>query len=351
MSNLVPQFSTERFQKMLAHARRHDAAEFARFDSADDDAKKLSERLLATGRLDASESVFFARQLEQIRPGIMEVQYTELLGKTLVPTETNIDPGATHFTVQKFDRTGRAKVVASLDTNIPRADVSAGEGSQIIRSVVSSYGYSIQESRAAAMARTPLIPMRAMAARDAIERELDNVIMYGDTVMGLSGLLTLSGTETYTVPNGALGTKTFETKSPNEILADLNGIVNRIIVQSKGIERPNTLLLPLSSYTYIQSLRMGDGDSRTVLQFFKDNQPGLDVQGLFHLEAAPAAEWTGKRMVCYRKDPSKLVFLLPVAFEQMAPQMNDFTLVTNCHARTGGVGVYAPKSVAYGDGI
>lgn len=345
--SITSMFPSARFKQMLDLARqdRQDAA-----DAQSAEVKELAAHIRQTCRADAGESLFFARQLEHIRPGVLEIQYPELKGSSLVPTDTSIDPGAASLTVQFFDHVGQAKVVADMDTEIPRADVSASEGNQIIRSIVTSYGYTIQEARAAMFARTPLLPRRAMAARDAIERKLDDVIFVGETVMGLKGLLNQTGTVTYTILNGGAGDTNWETKTPDEIITDMTAAVNKIVVDSLGMEEPDTMILPLSSYTYIASKRMGDGDSTTILDHFKRCCPMIKtITSTYKLESNTG--WTGKRMVIYRKDPNKLAFLLPQPFEQFAPQAKNFALITNCHARTGGVALYYPKSVCYADDI
>lgn len=342
-------FPSDRFKLMLDSARRQDSAAVQSDETVE--TKELAQHIRQTCRADAGESMFFARQLEHIRAGVLDIVYPELKGMTLVPVDTSIDPGATSLTVQFFDHVGTAKVVADMaGTEIPRADVSGGEGNQVIRSLAIAYGYTIQEARSAMFARTPLLVKKAMAARDAIERGLDNVLFVGDTVMGLKGLLNQTSSVTYTITNGAAADTNWETKTPDEIIFDMTSAVNKIVVDSKGAEEPDTMLLPLSSYTYIASKRMGDGDSTTILNHFKNCCPMIKtITSTYKLESNSG--WTGKRMVIYKKDPSKLAFLLSQPFEQFAPQAEGFSLVTNCHARTGGVALYYPGSLCYADDI
>lgn len=342
LETTIAMFPKARFDEMLKAAKTFNPA-------SPGDAKWHFDQVHG-GKLDTAESVFFARQLEALRPGILEVQYPELKGARLVPVDTNIAPGAMTWTYRVFDHVGSALVTSDLSTAIPRADIKGSESTQVIRSVVNAYGYSILENRAAMMAKTPLVPQRAMAARDIIERTLDNVIFLGDPVMGLKGLLNQSGVVTYTVANGASGSQSWSTKTPDEIIADMNGIVNKIVSDSLEIEQPDTLLLPLSAYTYISAKRMGDADPNTILSHFLRNSPYIKSVEATHKSESNSA-WTGKRMVCYRRDPNKLAALMPQPFEQFPPQAEGFELVTNCHARTGGVVVMYPKSIAYGDGI
>lgn len=343
----IATFPKARFDEMLKEARGFDRATAPTAEKSD-----FQKRFDAAvqGKLDAAESVFIARQLEFMRAGVMEVQYPELKGAKLVPIDTNIDPGAASYTYQVSDTIGKALVTSDLATEPPRADVKGSESNQVIRSVIIAYGYSLQEARAAMFAKTPLIPRRAQAARDIMERTIDSIWFLGDAVMGLKGLLNQSGTTTYTVSTGAAGSKTFESKTPDEIVADLNGAVNKVVTDSKEVFQPDTMLLPLTTYTYISTKRMGDGDSSTILQHFLKNSPYIKtVEATHKLESN--ADWTGKRGMVYRKDPNYIAGLLPQPFEQLPPQATAYELVTPCHARCGGVVVYQPKAICYFDQI
>lgn len=343
----IATFPKARFDAMLEAARGFDASKLPADKS--DFARRFDAAI--QGKMDAAESAYISRQLEFMRQGVMEVQYPELKGARLVPIDTNVDPGAASYTYQTSDFIGKALVTSDLATEPPRADVKGGESNQVIRSIIIAYGYSIQEARAAMFAKTPLIPRRAMAARDIMERTIDDIWFLGHLVMGLKGLLNQSNTTTYTVPNGTLGTKNFESKTPDEVVADLNGAVNKVVTDSKEVFQPDTMILPLSSYTYISTKRMGDGDSSTILQHFLKNTPYIKTVEATHKLESNATDWTGKRGMVYRKDPNYIAGLLPQPFEQLPPQATAYELITPCHARCGGVVVYQPRAICYFDGI
>lgn len=303
--------------------------------------------------MDAAESAFFSRQLEHIRPGLLEVQFAELKGKSFVPVNSAVSPADEEFTYRYHESFGTAELASDYSKRGPRSDVKGTEASSKIRAMKSSYGYSMQESRAAAKAGFPLDARKARAARRSIEQLHDDILLLGDGTapyLGLYGLFKLSGTATYSVPNGAAGTKTFETKTPEEMVADLHGIANGIALATLDVERPDTMILPLSTFQLISTKRMGDGSNVTVLDFFKGTSQYVStVLSSTKLETAGSA--SAKRMVCYSRNPDKLEAIIPVEFEQLAPQWDGFEVVTQCHARTGGVVSYFPKSISYGDGI
>lgn len=305
---------------------------------------------------DAGESLWFARQLEYMRPGLFEVLYPELKGKQIIPVNNSVHPGAEVYTYRAFDKTGKAIVISDYSKGSPRSDVKGLESTQVIRGITTSYGYNMQELRAAMLAQLPLDVRKAMAARDLVERTLDNLIFYGDAASGLSGFVNLStGTTSFTVANGGTsGTKLWRTKTPDEIAADMHGVVNAVVTNTLEVEQPDTLVLPLKAYAIAASRRMADGSNQTVLDFFLKTSPFCkQVIPTHKLDYAQRANWTGTsgRMVALKQDPMKLEAIIPQEFEQLPPQMDGFETVTICHARSGGVVAYYPASIAYGDGI
>src|SRR3954465_9081840 len=55
---------------------------------------------------DAAESLFVARQLEALRPGIYAKRYPTLKASTLIPYNFSVDTGAETYTVQGSDVAG-----------------------------------------------------------------------------------------------------------------------------------------------------------------------------------------------------------------------------------------------------
>jgi hypothetical protein len=303
--------------------------------------------------MDASESAFFSRQLEHIRPGVLEVLTPELIGLSLVPMASGIHPGAEDFTYRYFEEFGKAELMTDYSKRAASANIAGHEATSKIRGIGASYAYSIQESRAAALAGTGLDARKAAAARKAIAQRLDDVLLLGDgsaPYHGLRGLFALASTATYSTPNGASGDTEWESKTPDEIAADMHGIANGIVLGSKGIHVPNTLVLPLSSYNLVNTKRMGDGSNMTILEFFRSTSTYVKtVVSSTKLETAGSGP--SKRMVCYQRDPMILESIVPIEFEQLAPQFDGYQVLTSCHARTGGVVNYYPKAISYGDTI
>jgi hypothetical protein len=300
-------------------------------------------------RDDSAESIWFARQLESIRPGLLEVQYPKLKGKQWVPVNNEIDNGAEQYTVQSVDKVGEATVTSDYAEDAPASDVLAHESSQLLRSIRTSYRYSVQDMRRSMLAGRPLDVAKAMAARDTVERRLDDIIFNGYAAAGLFGLSSLTTTRTYTIPNGAAGSKQWSKKTALEVLADLNGFVTDVISNSKGIEEPDFLGLALSGYNEITTRPIGLDANKTIAQFFLEHNPSVRTLDWSH-KLETAGTGATRLMVAFTRDRNKIEAGIPQEFEQFAPQQRGMMVLTECHARSGGVVPLFPQSIsqAYG---
>lgn len=300
--------------------------------------------------MDASESAFLSRELEHIRAKAYDKKYPELLARSFIPVDNSVPSGAQTVTYKQYDQVGIAKIISDYADDLPRADVFGNEFTSRIKGIGTSYGYSIQEVRAAQMAGTPLQQMKANAARRSAEVRIDQIAQTGDASHGLLGFLNQPNASVYTIPLGVAGFQAWTTKTPDEIVADLNGIANFIYASTNGVEVPDTIILPLEQYTLIATKRMGDGSDTTILDFFLEASPFIQtVAPWYAVNGAGAAG--ADRMVCYKRDPDALQLIISQEFEQLPPQAKNLEVVTPCHARCGGVVCYYPLTVAYGDGI
>lgn len=300
-------------------------------------------------RKDAAESLFTEAQLKEIDTRLFETKFPEIRFRDFLPIKA-INTGAQVYAYKMYTMYGIAKWIANYAEDLPRVNVKAVEYFRQIKSFGTSYGWSFQEMRAAAFAKEPLEDTEARAARRATEEFFDTVARNGDTGFGLLGLLNQTNTTAYTVPNGVSGSAEFKDKTPDEVVADLNGIASNIVRTTKDIEKPDTLILPIEQYTDIASRRMGDGSDVKILQFFLEANPYIkNVASWHHL--AGAGDGGTDRMVCYRRDPMNIEMVIGQEFETFPPQVKNLDVVIACHARTGGVVVRFPLGMSYGDGI
>lgn len=301
-------------------------------------------------RMDVAESAFFSRQLEFIRTKTYDFKYPELKGRMLCPVDNEISTGAEVFTFRQYDWRGTAKIISNYADDLPRADVVGHETSVVIKPLGASYGYSLQEARNGMLTGTPLSIKKASAARLALEQLLDLIAQTGNSEHGLFGLLNQPNATIYTIPNGVGGSPLWVNKTAAEILADMNGIVSNQVSITKEIEAPNTMVLPIEQFELIDTLRIGDGSSDTIMaHFLAKNRHIKEIVSWYACDGAGVG--ATDRMLVYKKDMDCLSLIVPQEFEQLPPEYRNLEVLTNCHMRTAGVVVYYPLGFSYGDGI
>jgi hypothetical protein len=302
--------------------------------------------------MDAAESMFFARQLEEVRARTFDTKLVELKARMLIPVDNSVNPGADVVTYRQFTGSGVAKIIASYADDLPRADAFGKEFHVPIKSIGASYGYNIQEIRAAQMVGLPLEQRRANNARRAVEERIDSIAQSGDADSGLVGLFNQSAALLQSVPNGAAGSSPWANKTPAEIIQDMNSAVNNVINTTHEVEHPDTMLLPVAQYSDISSRPWNPNNSSnvTVLEFFLKNSPWIsEVEPWYGL--AGAGSGGVDRGLVYKRDPDHLMLVISQEFEQFPPQPKNLEFVVPCHARCGGVQAPYPLAINYFDGI
>ena len=302
-------------------------------------------------KLDGNESISFKRQLEHVMARSFDIKYRELKGLSLFPISNEAGPAATEITWRSWDKVGTAKMISDYATDFPRVDIYGTEQSIKNKGMGASYSYSIEEIRRAQMAGVPLEAKRAAMAREVIERKHDAIVWNGDTETGLKGFIAYPGISEYTVPATGTGTtKTWSTKTSDQILTDLNGIVDGIISATNGIETPDTMLMPLESYRLIAQKRLSDYTDKTVLQYFLENNPYINrIEWVVELNTAGAG--STKRFMVYKNDPMHLEYHMPLPFEMYEADKKGMEYQIPCYSKSVGMVIYYPASVAFGDGI
>jgi hypothetical protein len=252
-------------------------------------------------------------------------------------------PGAQTFTYRIMDATGDFKLISDAADDLPRADVSQIERSISIRSFGGSFGYTVQELRAAQMANVNLEQRRAAAVRRAYEEKVEEVAMFGEASVGLAGFFNNSTVDVVAAD------KWFSTSgtTSQEMLDLLNYGVSAIINGSNMKEQPDTILMPYEDYNTISTRRNSDSSDVTVLEYFMRTNPFIrNIEPINQLDADKST-LTKNRMVIYKRDPQKVQLHIPQPLELFPPQQRGLEFIVPAHARVGGVSLYYPKSALY----
>jgi len=312
-------------------------------------------KTFASLRQDAGESFFFARELEYIKSKSYDIEFPEMKAFKHIPISTEAGEGAQAITYAQFEEVGLARVIESYADDLPRADITGKEYTTQVKSIGVSYGYSVQEIRAAIYVGRSLTQRQANAARRANDQKINRLAWFGDANYNILGILNTPNIPEYLVPDTGSGSQTqWTTKTPDQILLDLNNITNSIVGLTKGVEMPNTVLLPVNQYTLIASTPRSTVSDTTILEYFIQNNPFITtVDWVPELAAAgPVEDMVATDLfIAYDKNPDKLTMEIPMPFTQYPPQERGLEFVVPCESRYGGIITYYPLSLAVGYGI
>lgn len=307
-------------------------------------------------RFDSAEdaSVFFARELDYIKSQSYDVVYPQFTALKVFPMSSEVNPGAETVTYYSYDKTGLAKIIENYATDLPRADAKGKPTTAIIKSLGDSYGYSMQEMRASRMAGKSLDVRKAESARYQIDYLNNKIAWCGDAESGLMGVLS-SGNDIpyYTIPQGASGKTEWVSKTPDEILADINGMQAFTANITKDVEQPDTLMLGSSVFIDI-STRQIPNTGYTIKKFLLENAPYLkNIISAPELQATSTdTNPTGKNIaLMFVNDARKFTIENPMPFYQYAVQPKGLEVVVPCEARTAGALIYYPMALLIAQGV
>lgn len=304
-----------------------------------------------TVKLDAQETIYFTQQLELVKNKVYEKKYPELKARTLIPVSPDSDPAADSISYYMYDMVGMAMIVHSYAKDFPRAGIKKQKFSSPVVSLGDSYGYSVQDIRKAQKTGTALDQREANAAKKAMLLKEEDLSLFGDTMTGLKGFFNHPNLPEVVLPaDGTGSSKAWSTKSPDQILRDLNLMANAPFISTKGVETPDTLVLPLDQFTLVSTTKLSANSDTTILEFFLSKTPFIkNVDTHYRLDGAGAG--ATDRAIVYKRDLDAISLEIPQDFEQFPAQEEGMEFVVYCHERFGGVIFHAPLSAAFADGI
>ena len=301
---------------------------------------------------------FLTAQAQRIETQVYAIQYRDIQYQNFVPLDFTGPEWITGVTYFSMDMVGRAAWFNAKADDVPHAEVLREKFDVTVSMLAIGYDYDIQEINVALFNNQDLRADKAAAARRASEEFVEKVAFFGDTTKGYYGLTNNPNVTAATAAATGTGSATtFASKTPDNILADINGAITGIFTGTQGSEISDTLLLPITQLTDISSRRLGTNNETTVLEWIQrtntytlqTGQP-LTIRGVWGLETAGSG--SSARMVAYRRDPTVVLMYIPMPFQFLAPwQSGPLRFEVPGIMRIGGVDVRRPKAFRYIDGI
>lgn len=311
-------------------------------------------------KLDAADSIFLARELESIKARVWERKRPPFGAFMLFPQNYDVDPGAETIVWRQTDQVGVARIVANSADDLPRVDVLDQENFSHVRSIGVSYAFTNQEIRAANLANKPLTARRAESARRAVDQKMNQIAFNGSKKDNLKGIfetvnanIVVAGTAAAS-PNG-IAWSAASGKTADEILDDMFSMVDTPNEATNGVEKPDTMVLPIAAFNYISATPRSTQSDTTILEFFRRVRPGVAVMSMTEFDSVavpPSGAGTAASVgMAFVRSDEHVTMEIPMGFTQNPPQPRNLESVVPCEARFGGVIVHLPLSIAFMEGI
>lgn len=297
-------------------------------------------------RLD-DDGIWLARELEVIESRVFEKKYADIIYPQLLPVDTTtVDNAADTYTYRMMDRVGKFRVIQDRASDLPRVDVFRKEVTNKVISIGSSYGYTVQETRAARRQGLPLQEHKVLAVRRAYEEEVQRIGLYGDSTVGIQGFFNSTDVDKLNVTQSWISSNS----TADEVLTLLNTSVTQIVKGTNMVEQPNTIAMAFEDFRVLSTTPRSSTSDTTVLQYFLENDPYItQIIPLNELDNFGGAN--KNRMVVYNRDPEKLRLHIPQVLEFFPPERSKLEYEVAAHARVMGTTIYYPKSVLYVDQV
>lgn len=274
-----------------------------------------------------STLAYFVNQLDNLDRKLYEPLYNVTWGRDIkLRTGISMANESTSFIRSTLGGVGTQKAqgkpwLAPNSTTIPGVSIDGERIVLPLRLLGQEVSYTSVELERSQLLGQPIDTQKFDALNLMYQMHTDEMVYIGDADVGAKGLVNSSLVTAGSVANGAAGTATWVTKTPNEILKDVNALIETTWEASGYAVCPDKLLLPPAQFAYISSQLISTAGNTSILTFLEDNSISLRVNGR-KLDIQPLKWLTGRgaagadRMVVYTNDENRVRFpMVPVRRE------------------------------------
>lgn len=315
-----------------------------------------------------STGAFLVGQLERLDQTLNE-PLVEFTWSRDIDIRTDVSPAdeLASFTNSAFAMSGGMTPgginwISNEGNAIAGPSLDIGKTAQAMRLWGAEVKYTVPELVKAQALGQPVDAQKVEAMNLKRNMDLDNLVYFGDTTIGTAGLVNATSVITPSnVANGASTTPQWTTKTPAEILKDVNEILTTSWQNAGWKVMPNRLLVPPAQYGYLASTMVNTAANYSILTYLLENNictksgTKLEILPLKWLIGAgvggtPGTLGTVDRMVAYNKDKKYVQY--PMTELQRTPlEYRSLYQITTYWARMGQVEFRYSTTVSYRDAI
>jgi hypothetical protein len=211
--------------------------------------------------------------------------------------------------------------------------------------------YTIPELESAQRLGRPVDEQKHKGMQLKHQMDTDEQVYIGDSALGVYGLINSPQVPT----TGNVSGGVWSGKTPDQILADVNVLLESVWAASAWAVMPDQLRVPPLQFGQLVSTKVSDAGNISILEFLKvnclsnsANGKPLNIQPLKWLVGAGAGGTA--RMIAYTKDADRVRF--PMTPLQRTPlEYRSIYQLTTYFGRLGVVEFPYPQTVGYADGL
>ena len=250
---------------------------------------------------------------------------------------------------------GNMPWVSPEATEIPGISIDGVKTVLPLRALAREVSYTSIELERSQALNQPIDAQKMDAFNLSYQMNIDQMVYIGSTDVGATGLLNNAAVTAGSVAAGIAGPTTWSTKTPDEILADINTLLASTWLASAYAVCPAELRIPPTQYALITTLKVSSAGNVSVLKYIQDNCIALNINGK-PLNIQPLKWLAGRgaagadRMIAYTKDVTRVRFpMVPVRRETAYYKGIRYTMP---YVWAFGVMEFVyPETVQYADGI
>lgn len=309
-----------------------------------------------------STLAYFVNQLDNLDKKLYEPLYSVTWGRDIkLRTGITMANESTSFIRSNIGAIGTQSAsgkpwISPNTTTLPGVSINGERVTLPLRLLGQEVSYTSVELERSQLIGQPIDAQKFNALNVLYQMSTDEMVYIGDSAVGAEGLLNSTLVTAASVTADGSGSSTlWSTKTPDQILRDVNDMITAAWSASGFSVCPDKLLLPPAQYAYIASQKISTAGNVSILTFLEDNSISLRVNGR-KLDIQPVKWLTGRgtggadRMVCYTNDEDRVRFpMVPIRRE--TPYYLGIKFNAPYIWAFGEVEFVYPETVIYRDGI
>ena len=308
-----------------------------------------------------STGAFMLSELERLDPRLHEPLVAVTWGRDIdLRSDVTVADEASSFTNSTFASPGGiepgGKAWIGKDVNaITGIALDIGRTISPLHLWGMEIAFTLPELATAQKLGRPIDQQKFNAMQLKYQMDIDEQVYIGDAKLGAYGLLNSPLVTVTNVAANGTGATLWSAKSPSDMLADINALINSTWLATGYSFAPTRLGLPPVQFSRLAASLSGTSGNSSVLEFLKANSLSNTVNGR-PLEIVPMKWLAGRgtggtdRMIAYTKAEDRVRF--PLTPLQRTPvEYRSLYQMTTYWGRIGQVEMPYVEAAAYADGI